>query len=228
MTTTTEVRERPILFSGEMVRAILEGRKTQTRRVVKPQPPGWIDRFGHTAFTPLGSISGRGWWPDAESGEGVLSEKFFKSPYGRPGDRLWVRESIALVSNHYEPSHGGAWGRDYAASVYQADGELTLADAWPWKRHVLPSIHMPRGLSRITLEVTDVRVERLQEISGEDAKAEGLSWVAPTYGVPGVSQSWHADPIESFRALWDSINDKGLGWDANPWVWVVSFRRVPA
>jgi hypothetical protein len=224
MTTTTEVRERPILFSGEMVRAILEGRKVQTRRVFKePEPLSegceWCFHEATDGRWELGAVH--------PNGDGSL-HSYLSCPYGRPGDRLWVRESIALVSNHYEPSHGGAWGRDYAASVYQADGELTLADAWPWKRHVLPSIHMPRGLSRITLEVTDVRVERLQEISGEDAKAEGLSWVAPTYGVPGVSQSWHADPRESFRALWDSINGgrSGCSWEDNPFVWVVSFRRV--
>jgi hypothetical protein len=181
--------DRPILFSGAMVRAILAGKKTQTRRVL---------------------------WRSAPCG--VSSAKLNDSgvvrvcPYGMPGDRLWVRERIRLVGDRGDP---------IVASVYDADGELTCADAWPWKADHLPSIHCPRGLSRITLEVTGVRVERLQAISNEDARAEGVAeWNGDEPG----------DYRGSFRELWDSINGQraGCSWGENPWVWVVEFKVADA
>ena len=191
--------ERPILFSGPMVRAILEGRKTQTRRVVKPQPElqlksaRWMRCADeqHALFTQHdGELCGQ-----------MASTR--KCPYGKPGDRLWVRETWA----HRRWMLGDA--SPSPTTVYRADGEdLKGCDRWR------PSIHMPRWASRITLEVVGVRVERLQDISEEDAKAEGIEWVIG-----------YRSRIPLFSALWERINGPG-SWDANPWVWVVEFRRV--
>lgn len=188
------MKERPILFSGPMVRALLAGTKTQTRRVVKPSAMlgGW--ETGHNA---RGDITSR--WPLA------CGLKPARCPYGQPGDRLWVREAFA-GSIAYE-RHGyplKEWGNKL---WYVADGE-PRSGQWTRPR---PSIHMPRCLSRITLEVTGVRVERLQDISEADAIAEGIG---------------HGDvdaAVADYAALWEQINGPG-SWDANPWVWVVSFN----
>lgn len=216
--------ERPILFQGAMVRAILDGSKTQTRRVCKPaatlsavvavqdpdeQPPGQRPPY----LTP-------GWFGD-EDGE----VQFF-SPYGAPGDRLWVRETWAQNWNQLSDTR---MDRSY---VYRADGGPRAQDNGtdlPWK----PSIHMPRWVSRITLEITDVRVERLQDISEADAIAEGIEnnpRLDPAgtchWRVYGAAQSTGTNlPERSYESLWTSINGPG-SWDANPWVWVVEFRKV--
>ena len=194
--------ERQILFSGPMVRALLAGTKTQTRRVVKPQPPGlWMkpetavitDHHGRWAFSRIAPNGLAVAWP-----RGTDS---IKCPYGVPGDTLWVRETWANVS-------GGAF--------YRADGKWPCAfgDEPKWK----PSIHMPRWASRITLRVTDVRVERVRAISERDAQAEGA---AKESGVGGMSY------VNGFHRLWDSINDaRGYGWDVDPWVWALTFERV--
>lgn len=216
---TTETKERPILFNGEMVRAILAGRKTQTRRVVKPQP-------SHEAVSSR--LLDRGWefWGpiDSETGRGLLYQHSVPCPYGVPGDRLWVRETFVTGWEtdcgevHTEDEDGKpiperAW--------YRADDDLT---GWidederhhdfeniPWK----PSIHMPRWASRITLQVERVWVERVQEISADDITSEGVEDF----------------PSRDFRTLafmdlWDSINAKrGYSWDSNPWVWCVEFKR---
>jgi hypothetical protein len=177
--------ERPIIFSGPMVRAILHGRKTQTRRVVHGGGPV------------------------------ALGDAVKRCPYW--ADTLWVRETIRLKERWND-------GReDRVVSVYCADDEPTLADAWPWKREVLPSIHCPRGLSRITLRVTAVRVERLQEISEDDAVAEGL--IGATVDDPHYPTSgrW-VTARERYELLWDSINAKRAPWASNPFVWVVSFE----
>ena len=175
MSTAATIRERPIIFSGEMVRAILDGRKTQTRRVIKPQ-------------------------------------RDYCCLYGKPGDRLWVRETWCLGDD-----------LDGNEAIY------FRADAPPGDYIWSPSIHMHREASRITLEVTDVRVERVQEISADDAEAEGI----PTHVVEHTFRKCYrgageraAKRIEYFSRLWDNLNAKrGYGWDANPWVWVVAFRR---
>lgn len=207
-------KERPILFSGEMVRAILDGRKTQTRRVIKPQPTGskyWTEFEG--AFYP--------------SNFKAIPE-MMRCPYGVPGDLLWVRET-------WIPTTKGERVADYRAT---SEGREY---ATPWK----PSIHMPRWASRITLRVVNVRVERVQEISFDDAYAEGIAtdiWdqaaVARNYAKKDAwFQMWSSELPDyvdlddlyqaSFRSLWDSINAaRGYSWDANPWVWVVEFERV--
>ena len=150
------MKERPILFSAPMVRALMASQKTQTRRPVKitHRTPG----LAACLTPPVGAPRPR-----------VAAEL---CPYGQPGDQLWVREAIRLVPDQ-EPDDGT--GR--VLSVYAADGELTAADAWPWKRSYLPPMHCPRGLSRITLEITGVRVERLQHISEADCWAEGIEEV---------------------------------------------------
>ena len=183
------MKERPILFSGAMVRAILEGRKTVTRRVVKPQP----DFLGSMTdpTTPFKTL-----------GAGLHGQ--IVCPYGKPGDRLWVRETFAVYGDekmaaiHYRadrPHHVGQKGMGYK-----------------------PSIHMPRWASRILLEITAVRVERLQDINRGDAMAEGC---------PFPNMAAGPDPRQWFAELWQEING-AESWAANPWVWVVEFNRVTA
>jgi hypothetical protein len=190
------MRERPILFSAPMVRAILDGTKTQTRRVVKPAPMMVTDH--KTAV----------WEGPADSLLKLLDGAGRHCPYGQPGDRLWVREAFAFcLADKFGPTPDSV--------IYRADEGN--AD-WPhgWK----PSIHMPRCASRITLEVTAVRVERLNDISEKDAWAEGCEGFDDdvTGGKSGYLE---------FAELWESINGPG-SWDANPWVWVVEFRKLGA
>ncbi len=205
--------KRPIIFSAPMVRAILDGRKTQTRRVMKVQPwpdalvtvehyhPTVIDRHGD--MQPGKEIFGAH-WDDGEYG--------LKSPYGAPGDQLWVRESWRAWSQYDDwPPSRLPPGVDVQ---YIADASA------PWSsRHRSPR-YMPRWASRITLRITDIRVERLQDISEDDAKAEGVGYKNPGY-LPGTKGNW----IGSFAYLWNKINGAGA-WESNPWVWVISFERV--
>lgn len=185
--------DRPILFSAPMIRALLGGRKTQTRRIFVPPVPFDIDD-DITIELATGSIK----------------------PCWSVGDRLWVREQFSAPH-----SMGDIPPRDWADSVriwYWADGDPDNGD---WTRPK-PSIHMPRIFSRLTLDVTDVRVERLHDISTEDAIAEGPEWVAPTYGISGLASTWHADPIKSYAALWEAINGTG-SWALNPWIAATTF-----
>ena len=195
------MKERPIIFSGPMVRALLDGSKTQTRRVVSQRHLPQIDlsRFPLIAH-----------WSKPK-------------PYGHTGDRLWVRESWAP-----DPPCDGTWG--YTEWAGCREGRIAGVPerfrhpqhciyAATWKGAPLrwtPSIHMPRWASRITLDVTGVRVERLQDISRGDAMAEGCPF-------PNMAQG--DDPRAWYAQLWNSINGPG-SWDANPWVWVVEFRRL--
>lgn len=198
------MRERPILFSAAMVRAILDGRKTQTRRVVQP-PRGWGERYPNC--DPYSMPPSVWWWDGKHDHVGVRHE----CPFGVPGDRLWVRESFMSAPMEAPPESPRRTRWDI---VYAAGGaEERMAPAaynpmlYNYERWT-PSIHMPRWASRITLEVVSVRVERVQSIAALDAAAEGTT---------------HS----GFRLLWDSLNAKrGYGWDANPWVWRIEFRRV--
>jgi hypothetical protein len=218
-------RERPILFSSEMVRAILEGRKTQTRRVLRVQPTRWetvahfctgADHLGWSFYKRRGD----GCWENRER---------FYCPYGKPGDRLWVRETFAaqiITANGYDHD-GPAIGRMRDKSkpvLYRADpmydGMTSGEFAWSWE----PSIHMPRWASRINLEITEVRVQRLRDINCGDAAAEGV--IDPDYD-PSQAD-WQVMGKHPFVELWDSINGKkdGCSWADNPWVWALTFRRV--
>jgi hypothetical protein len=225
MQTDTATKEHPILFSGPMVRAILAGRKTQTRRIVKPQPElrddGWI------WCPPSAKYNAKidDWVPHARWRCGLNPTECGAAgivqwcPYGQPGDRLWVRETWARWTD--VKSFGCVvYQSDGTARRYLCDGDgegdpVQLGKACKPVEPVArwrPSIHMPRWASRLTLEVTDVRVERLQEISEADAMAEGRSMT------PG-------DPAGYFPDTWAAINGAD-SWHANPWVWVVSFKRV--
>ena len=206
-------KERPILFSGPMVRAILEGKKTQTRRVVKRQCD--------MEFDPADPHFGPYWLSYATEAEGEDAK--VRCPYGEPGDSLWVRETWA-VPHEYDamaPSEIGASAPWHYAATEDLGGLR--------KRQ---SIFLPRRGSRITLEITGVRVERLQQISEADATAEGIAELSLQDGEHGAWWSAAPDrrlhsrtPRGAFFRLWRSIHGKG-SWDANPWVWVVEFQRV--
>jgi hypothetical protein len=219
-----EFTERPILFSGEMVRAILDGRKVMTRRLVKVNEKGMLKCGAHGY--PLVDGMGVGWFPHAGSGlEKYPADRLGEiSPFGGVGDRLWVRESWRV-----EPSLDSLKPSDLPGDElflkYEADGEVLHPGTYGWELPAIdarwgklrPSIFMPRWASRIDLEVTELRVERLQDISEEDARAEG---------VPNLALS-DFQSVGLFKHLWNSLNEKrGFGWDVNPWVWVVGFRRV--
>nr|WP_232446003.1 hypothetical protein [Burkholderia ubonensis] len=244
-------RERPILFSGPMVRAIIEGRKTQTRRVAIPKRsavdfigggpkngPDWNDPSCWGFEDPNSGF----WW--ALRGNEECHQ--LPCPHGDVGDRLWVRErSIGT-----ETFEGGRPTRRYAGIAYRADDgraevdiDLDTYQALDAKesRGWSPSIHMPRWASRITLEITGVRVERLQDISEVDAIDEGArtldeGWLRqhfPAYFAardatpPGERRPLGPSPRMRFAKLWDGLNAaRGHGWDTNPWVWVVEFKRM--
>lgn len=241
------MKERPILVSAPMVRAILEGRKTQTRRIMKPQPV----RDGNWHCLPKYSAGS-----DTAFREGA--PYFGDCPYGKAyeGDRLWVRETCRAEELEYAGWEDGV--RYLADNHWRAiENTREAADAWielnsyrGLKGAVVPSIHMPRWASRITLEITGVRVERLQDISEKDAKAEGVEpldaerddrdfAICPQCGGTRLYDTLGAnlgvipdcDCLECdtyakrYRHLWESINGPG-SWDANPWVWVIEFKKV--
>lgn len=192
--------ERPILFSGPMVRAILEGRKTQTRRILKPQP---IEHDGIIECGPAiaGSMHALHQWLIAN-----------KCPYGKPGGtRLWVREKHA-VWHRDGWVEGGVTIEPADRGVYYWADQGAMHQVGKWT----PSIHMPRWASRITLEVEGVRVERLQDITRGDAMAEGCPF-------PNMADG--PDPRKWYEELWNQINGPG-SWEANPWVWVVGFKVI--
>lgn len=226
------MRERPILFSGPMVRAILAGNKTQTRRVVKEPIIGWLDNANGSHKVMDGKVYNYSF--DQHLGD---------CPYGQPGDRLWVREAFRFAASldRLSPNDVGEKALDagyntpWAPTQFEADGHRT--GSWrgfdtppavtkPGK--LRPGIHMPRWVCRLVLEITSVRVERLNEISETDARAEGISDGGCTScGMPEPCNCLDPKPDarESFVHLWMSINGTD-SWHANPWVWVVEFRRA--
>jgi len=215
-----EPKEYPILFTGPMVQAILEGRKTQTRRVIRPQPTGQP----HHACC-LNTV--RGSTQKYDDGK-----KIFSCPYGEPGGRLWLRETWNAWMTGVDECDPYLWTalKGHNRSIYE-HGEIayratdSTLDPDTESPFWAPSIYMPRWASRILLEVVSVRVERVQAITRVDAKAEGFhpgangleSWAGQLYGNSQLA----------FQACWDSINAKrGHGWDENPWVWVIEFKIV--
>lgn len=236
------VKERPVLFKGEMVRAILADRKTCTRRLQglellneKDAPDAtfddWKDSIDNWTVRDGDGHSGVGWYAWVTD-EGDSGSFLLECPYGVPGDRLWVRETWRPRQEH---NCGANLGQcDCDAEVirirYDADGaetEFPYPEDIPsdWEipsaaaRGNVPSIFLPRWASRITLEVIDVRVERLQQISPADAQAEGIDLT----GQFGIDPN---DFVCEFAELWDSINGKKTPWPVNPWVWRVAFRRI--
>ncbi|MES3016195.1 MAG: hypothetical protein V4721_00390 [Bacteroidota bacterium] len=210
------MKARPILFNAHMVRALLEDRKTNTRRILKPQPEGGL----------LGVVKERKtyWFKGGEK-----SSIEVKCPFGQVGDLLWVRETF-LISGHEE---------EYGAHYYRAD---PLDNSWVLRNHEdypkwTPSIFMKRLSSRLTLEIIDIRVEQLQDISEDDALAEGIVQYEGIVdircygGSPveikgvryGINEGDYECPIKAYAELWKSINGKD-SWDADPWVWVIEFK----
>jgi hypothetical protein len=243
------MKERPIIFSAPMVRAILEGRKTQTRRILKPafgkkHPIENLREHGMTGEDCSGDFNDPMSWgyPCAEDGDDIaLGNWPVLCPYGVPagldrygiyGSRLWVRETWAMASRaadvakiYYQASERDSHTNFHENIPVEKCGKIQ--PSWPkWK----PSIHMPRAFSRINLEITDVRCERLQDISEADAIAEGGEY--KDLGQPGAKgwrhgQPWLRDSAKlSFMDLWVSING-GKSWMNNPWVWVIGFKRIP-
>ena len=202
------MKERPIIFSAPMVRAILAGRKFQTRRVVKPKVVARAIMYGVMSGGP---------GPGFDLGS---------CPYGQPGDTLYVKETFQPLWTDADKPRDWKTGNGFHVNYPATDGVTEWHDE---NRGLvttcMPSIFMPRWASRITLEVTGIRVEKLQDISEEDAKAEGMTLRNPRdisgdHGNAGYL-------ISEFMGLWESINGPG-SWDANPWVWIVEFRRVEA
>ncbi|GHS64642.1 hypothetical protein KPTHUN262_11850 [Klebsiella pneumoniae] len=196
------MKERGMIFNGEMVRAILDGRKTQTRRPIK---------WKQTRFTEIGEREDGSKWPWSEDAEHAC-DFWHPCPFGAVGDRIWVRET---------------WARyNIDQNSYDIAYRATTPEDWPEEGRWRPSIHMPRWASRILLEITNVRVERLNAISQEDAQAEGMELTGwrPTYSAPD-SGGEVMTPYDNFAELWSSIYGDG-SWQANPWVWVISFERI--
>ncbi|EOF4353847.1 hypothetical protein [Klebsiella pneumoniae] len=235
----TKITERGMIFNAEMVRALLSGRKTQTRRIIKPQPEATLS----------GSLSGK--WLSRPL-NGLLLPKIediaIHCPFGAVGDRIWVRETWGVVSHELDEDgriqpwtpdrpatviHEMPFGNGYYSghAIYAADGDFTWGDddgyedgRSCWK----PSIHMPRAASRILLEITTVRVERLNAISEEDARAEGIiDGGCLNCGEPEPCGCANPEPdaTDAFAYLWQSIYGQE-NWNANPWVWVIYFERI--
>lgn len=244
------MKERGMIFNSEMVRAILDGRKTQTRRIMKVQPES--NQLGLLLITDSTKHSdiGKYHWAESNATGNHVRSKLFSSPFGAVGERIWVRETWATLVN--EDGCYVDWednlckgdersaARIYRASCEQRPGDYglwSIPDDAYWKPHTKehkfegawrPSIHMPRWASRILLEITDVRVERLNAISEEDARAEGIiDGGCLNCGEPEPCGCANPEPdaTDAFAYLWQSIYGQD-NWNANPWVWVIEFKRV--
>jgi hypothetical protein len=230
-----DVRGRPILFIGPMVRAILDGQKTETRRLVKAKTQPWEHHHEESGCCPsdwtpvpeekLHPDQAGWWWATACHAD----EPIGRCPYGEPGDQLWVRETWAVMArcdntkprDLVSPKRPTLWYR--ADELMGIHSNLRLRGRWR------PSIHMPRWASRLTLDVIEVRVERLQDITEEGAQAEGHDpspQPATINGKPGRVAIF--DPIKWFAVEWEKLNGDrdGASWTANPWVWVVRFQAA--
>jgi hypothetical protein len=229
------MKERPIIMGAESVRAILEGRKTQTRRVIDPRRyniGGWD--------MPVSKSDVEAGYPVYQDNNGDFHSVVERCPYGKVGDRLWVRETVFFETFHQQSDaelERDGFNPNIGVWVYRADNHdyPTITANWT------SPMFMPREASRITLEITDIRVERVQDISEDDAIAEGTrkdldGWADyskkhvnnpdyPKFG--GMCRKILETATESYRTLWDSLNTKrGYPWESNPWVWVVGFKVV--
>lgn len=207
-------REKPILMSAPMVRAILAGTKTQTRRVVKPVPAASVSNI----YLPFAHEPND--WQGYDENAGLI-RWYGRCPYGQPGERLWVRETWATFDGWTGYFYGAD---DHSFGIGESDDPDHVPEhALRWR----PSIHMPRAASRITLDITGVRVERLQEISDADVLAEGTpgAWVDWTEVGCGFQPNSNGPETRQFffRKLWKSICGHD-SWNANPWVWVIEFQ----
>lgn len=259
------MRERPIIMSAPMVCALLDGKKTQTRRLLHPQPlqGHYLQKMWGTSPPPNPVAFGDPYlWREVGPDYPDDAHDDRRCPYGKPGDRLWVRESWRTsetlnkmdATQIAEKALDANYERPWAPIVYD-DGEEKN-----WERNGLPveqggwgkpgrrrlSRFMPRWASRITLEITDIRLERVHDISEEDAIAEGLRGLTKDggqtvkYGIPDRDgwpgndnvgwhwEDWSRDPREAYARLWNTINGERAPWITNPWVWVLSFKRIAA
>ncbi len=222
--------DHPILFKADMVNAIRDGRKTQTRRIISPQPDTsrWKPEYANKPkewrlMVRLGPVH-HGYDPklwclhDTDSPVGAVPYTARLCPYGVPGDLLYVRENWWAVEVDKVGVQYCVFDDEFEIEAlggqYPAPDTLRLLDRQNWRYGRHPNIHLPKKQCRLWLRVKSVRVERVQEISYKDAFTEGVN----------TQQATHAVPY--FKTLWDSINkDRGFGWDVNPWVWVVEFER---
>ncbi|BEN67419.1 TPA: hypothetical protein ACGD7V_000861 [Serratia marcescens] len=252
------MKEHPVIFNGEMVRAILDGRKTQTRRVMKVQPS---EHFHPMNMALELDYSARWYTPGVVDKDGYLQpaknqifgvageDEGYACPFGAVGERLWVRETFADVNTDGGPAF--TYRADHGLKFCLDDESPVEYDRYPGKNFAMwcsdlwngedghswsPSIHMPRWASRILLEITAVRVERLNDISESDAKDEGVRAIENNFGngpaycdylLPNLDDAaeWYNRASDSFKSLWKSIYGEE-SWRANPWVWVIEFRRV--
>ncbi|WP_420323531.1 hypothetical protein [Klebsiella pneumoniae] len=201
----TKISERGMIFNAEMVRALLDGRKTQTRRPIK---------WKQTRFTEIGEREDGSKWPWSEDAEHAC-DFWHPCPFGAVGDRIWVREAFRVYSRAtdvatlvYKASERNSWTEQTRRVPVAVCNKPATPEKW------IPSLHMPRWASRILLEITGVRVERLRSMSQDDARAEGV-----------IAASGPMEAGLAFRELWDSIYGEE-SWKANPWVWVIEFKRV--
>lgn len=213
------MRERPIIFSGEEVRAILEGRKTQTRRVLRKQPQ-------EICYWQPNIYSELGWY--ADYGEGHI---LIKCPYGKIGSVLWVRETLRIKHNYSAPHYITYVADCTPVTIKNPYSNLNVRPYWTWKKDMLSSIHMPRWASRILLEITAIRVERVQDITEKDAKNEGIGGKDTITVSPDTTPTYR----KAFEIYWDNmysgrwknkIHRGGFQWDNNPWVWVIGFKVI--
>lgn len=221
--------ERGMIFNGEMVRAILDGRKTQTRRIMKIQPEHSGFGLRRVIDSKNGSDDGKYFWSLSDACGLKIRSKSFTCPFGSVGDRIWVREAFRVHSRAtdvatlvYKASERNSWTEQTNRVPVSVCNKPATPEKWT------PSLHMPRWASRLLLEITDVRVERLNAISEEDARAEGIiDGGCLNCGEPEPCGCANPEPdaTDAFAYLWQSIYGQE-SWNANPWVWVIEFKHV--
>ncbi|HHX3102348.1 TPA: hypothetical protein ACU8I5_003320 [Klebsiella pneumoniae] len=226
------MKERGMIFNGEMVRAILDGRKTQTRRIMKIQPEHSGLGLRRVIDSKNGSDDGKYFWSLSDACGLKIRSKSFTCPFGSVGDRIWVREAFRVHSRAtdvatlvYKASERNSWTEQTHRVPVSVCNKPATPEKWT------PSLHMPRWASRILLEITDVRVERLNAISEEDAEAEGIDMEAlydsqDCYDcIANHNMTGRPTVTGAFKYLWESIYGEE-GWKSNPWVWVIEFKRI--